>query len=109
MTYLIIFVVVWLALILLSRFVIRWPAEAEEIRKSYSGSLLLKGFLSPRFLRKKFTEDHLRVFVGFRRRYLAFWALILVVSAVLIFMSYREFASGNEDFMNRMEDTYLGQ
>jgi len=109
MIYLIIFLVVWLALILFSRLIIRWPSEADEIRRSYGGRLLLKGFLSPKFLENKLTGDHLRIFVRFRRRYLLFWVSILVLSAVLILMSYFQFTSDSEDFKNRMEETYLGK
>lgn len=109
MIYLIIFLVVWLALILFSRLIVRWPAEADEIRKSCDGRLLLKGFLSPRLLEKELTDDHLHIFVRFRRRYLLFWVSILVLSAALIFMSYFQFRSESDAFKNRMEETYLGK
>lgn len=58
MTYLTIFLVVWLALILFSRLVMRWPKEANEIYERYAKGLILKGFLSPRFLQTKFSDDH---------------------------------------------------
>ncbi len=107
MTYVIIFLAVWLVLILYWRVFIRWPKEAKEIRESYPGRLILKGFLSPKFIDKKFSDDHLRIFLEFRRRYILFWLSILAVLVALSVLSYYHFKSESDEFMNRMQEKHL--
>ena len=107
MKILTIFLVVWLALILLAKLMKVSPENTKEIRQSYPTKLILKGFLSPTFLEGKFSDDHFRIFVDFRRRYILFWFTILAVSAALMTLSYFQFKNESDDFMNRMQEKYL--
>lgn len=107
MTYLFAFFIVWLALVLFSMLVIQWPREAKEIWKTYPKGLILGGFLLPSAIRGVFSTDHLQVFLRFRRRYLVFWISLLVISILLMVLSYNRFTSETESFQERMQEKYL--
>jgi hypothetical protein len=87
--------------------VIRWPNEAKEIRSSYPGKLPLKGFLFPRHLPSKLTDDHLLIFEKFRKRYMVYWLAILAVSIVLSVFTFVQMRGESAAFMDRMQEKYI--
>lgn len=107
MTYLAIFLVVWVALIFVSILVIPWPKEAKEIRDSYPGTLLLVGFFSPGYLKSKLTSEHLLIFNKFRKRYVTYWLIILAVVLVLSVVSFLQLKEENAEFIDRMQEEYI--
>ncbi len=108
MKYLTIFFAVWSSAILYFWLIVRWPREAKEIRASYPGRLILKGFILPRVLKTKFSDGHFQVFVDFRRRYLFFWFSLLFASIALIALAFLQLNSENEAFETRMQEKYFG-
>ena len=98
MTYFFIFVIVWALLVLFSNVIIRWPREAKEIGEKYPKRLLLVAFLSPRVIQGTLSEEHFRVFLEFRKRYLLFWIIIAIISVTLLFLSYSQFKSESASF-----------
>ena len=107
MTYVVIFLLVWIAFILASMLVIRWPKEAKEIRSSYSGKLLLKGFLFPSLLRSKLTNDHLLTFEKFRKRYVLYWLVILAAAIVISVFTFVQMRGEIAVFTDRMQEKYI--
>ena len=107
MTYFFIFVIVWALLVLFSNVIIRWPREAKEIGEKYPKRLLLVAFLSPRVIQGTLSEEHFRVFLDFRKRYLLFWIIIAIISVTLLFLSYSQFKSESASFSDRMQEQYL--
>lgn len=107
MTYLFIFLAFWFVLVLLAKLILRWPDEAKEIRESYPKKTILLGFLSPKFARTKFSDDHLRILVQFRRRYIVYWASILVVATILIVVFQYHLANESQDFYDTMHEKYI--
>lgn len=107
MTYLAIFVVVWVALIFVSILVMPWPKEAKEIRDSYRGTVVLIGFFAPRYLKSKMTSDHLLIFNKFRKRYVFYWLVILAVVLVLSIVSILELKEENAEFIDRMQKEFI--
>ena len=107
MTYLAIFVIVWVALILLSILVLPWPKEAKEIRDRYPGKVLLIGFFAPKYLNSKMASDHLLIFNRFRKRYVFYWLIILAVVLVLSVVSFSQLKEENAEFIDRMQKEYI--
>jgi hypothetical protein len=89
--------------------VLPWPKEAKEIRASYPGKLLLKGFWSPRYLRSEMTTEHFSVFSKFRKRYMLYWLGILAISAFLGVLAIVQMTKENEAFMDRMQEKYIDE
>ena len=84
------FLLIWLVLMVVVKFVIGWPEELDDIRNQHPMGRILKGFLSPQTLASYISEDQMRVFKKFRLIYAASLLFVLVVLAVAAFyVDYR--------------------
>lgn len=107
MTYFLIFLGVWSALILLSKLVLRWPEEGKEIARRYPKRLLFSGMFFTKAVEEELSVEHLRAFLQFRRRYWIYWSIVGIALVGVTLYLFEQFKRDSESFYERMQETYI--
>lgn len=84
------FLVIWLVLLVIVKYLIGWPKELDEIRSQYPTRLVIKGLISPKTVIELFSAEQLQVFKKFRLIYFSAVALLVIgIASVALYVDYR--------------------
>jgi hypothetical protein len=88
--YIVSFLVIWLVLLAIAKYVVRWPKELSEIRKRCTTKEIVVGLFRPTTLGNVLTPDQIRVFKKARMMYFSgLMLLILGLASLGYYVEYR--------------------